>query len=116
MTAAELDDYRAYLARKKRESRDRKKAEGFCTGCGVNQAKPDGVTCFDCDQKSVEYEREHGWRARPFKVIPRTVRKLRRLGLSVNDILKDPYLLEHEVKRSEVSEILKDAGLLHLET
>lgn len=116
-TPERWEEHRQYLTEKKRESRERQKDRGECIvkspWCDT-KAKKGGATCEGCDRYSVEHERarEGGWRKRPHRDIPRTIRKLRREGKTVNDILQDPYLVEYDVKREEVSDILRAAGLL----
>jgi hypothetical protein len=115
LTPEQLDALKDYQRIKKQQSRDRARAEGRCivngAGCEGN-AKKGGTTCRTCDLNAMDRERESGWKIRPHKKIPRTIRKLRRQGFSVNDILKDPYLVEYKVDRKEVSDVLKEAGLL----
>lgn len=115
MTPEQLEERKNYERIKKQESRDRQRKAGLCIlkydGCEGN-AKKKGTTCRSCDLVNMERERERGWTIRPHKKIPRTIRKLRRLGLKVNDIIKDPYLVQYGVDRKEVTSVLREAGLL----
>lgn len=52
---------RKYLTRKKRESRDRARAEGKCIVCTRNAAESPLVTCAECRSEIVEWQRQNGW-------------------------------------------------------
>ena len=115
MSPEERDRYREYLRVKKQESRLRKRAAGLCIVQDADcegKAKPGGSTCHSCDVRANNREKQAGWIPRPSRIIAQTVRRLRRQGLKVNDILKDDYLVEKGVKRDRVTQILRESNLL----
>lgn len=54
LSPAALADRREYMARKKAESRARKREEGFCIVCGTRRPPEGGVTCLACNIASAD--------------------------------------------------------------
>ena len=121
MTPEEREIFRQYQAEKKRESRERMKADGICSVKSADcngKANLGSVSCPACSAYALEWEREKGWQRRPFKEVAKLTKRMKREGMTIDQIIVDPDILElrydrtKKAIREEVSGVLREAGLI----
>jgi hypothetical protein len=58
------DERRAYLREHKRKQRQKARERGDCIVCTNGKPAAGNVVCDECVNRSVEWERAHGWRSK----------------------------------------------------